>query len=352
MSMNKWELSVRAWNNVMRIEPEDGEARANLGATFTKMGLWNQAYHAFDAASKREYENWRVWENKLFCAARTGRYADAMAAQKRVVELRKKRKGATMDWMILEKMTVAIIGSALYGIQEKKKTEQEQKEKKKKSVDVVASENIVLISNSNENGNVLSMVVPNGDEDEIKEIEKEEKEKTGKDSMADKVSRSDGNMNGDLNTALETDILDADGLSSSRHLSRLLALCAFTIEHVPSSHQVWECYGDAAQVTGDAAKVLECREKAFRSLERGDWIEDSQASERIVNAAIKLHSVYVAMQDKHRGRLVIKSMVDKLEARGKEVKESSSRNGESERVAVEKDRLWRSALIEKLVNVE
>ena len=55
-----------------------------------------------------------MWENKLFCAARTGRYADAMAAQKRVVELRKKRKGATMDWMILEKMTVAIIGSALH----------------------------------------------------------------------------------------------------------------------------------------------------------------------------------------------------------------------------------------------
>ena len=70
--------------------------------------------------------------------------------------------------------------------------------------------------------------------------------------------------------------------------------------------------------------MLECREKAFRSLERGDWIEDSQASERIVNAAIKLHSVYVAMQDKHRGRLVIKSMVDKLEARGKEVKERIS----------------------------
>ena len=91
--------------------PQDGEARANLGATYTKMGLWEQAYRSFDQASKLEYQNWRVWENVLFAAARTCRYAEAIQAQRRVVELRLSRKDHPMRFEVLAKVVEAVTES-------------------------------------------------------------------------------------------------------------------------------------------------------------------------------------------------------------------------------------------------
>ena len=334
MSLEKWELSIRAWNNVIRFAPEDGEARGNLGATFTKMGLWEQAYHAFDVASQREYQNWRVWENKLFCAARTKRYAEAIAAQKRVVELRKRRKTVAMDWMVLEKITGAVLASVLFQHQERKSA--------LSGGDVntgIMSKQSHLVKTTAAEGDssVLSKVVPDGDEDETEN------------QTENQIEKNNENTSTTTNTStlLEADMLDSDKLSASRHVPRLLVLFAFMVEHVPTSYQVWECYGDIAQVNGDVAKALECREKAFRALERGDWIEQSDASECIVNAAIKLCSVYSTMgkDQQQSGRLILKSMVDKLEARGKEVEAlAEGKNGAAE----EEDRQWRSALIAKL----
>ena len=96
--------------------------------------------------------------------------------------------------------------------------------------------------------------------------------------------------------------------------------------------------------------MMECYEKALRALERGDWVEQQDKAEEIGNAALKLCSVYQQIKKPHQARLMIKSIVDKLATRGKQVQNGSGINsgeGSAEDGSVV-DQQWRSALIEKL----
>ena len=376
MGLKRYDLAATAWTNVVRIAPKDGQARANLGATFTKMLKWEEAYQAFNGASSLEYRNWRVWENKLFCSARTGRYAEAISSQRRVVELRRNRKGHPMDWMVLRKMTAGIIASEMQvrrrrreegggkeegGGEEKKKKEEEDLSVSLEKSKASGGNDAVGAIEDGDLSRILPSMMPSGDESEMKrevvvgEIGTKKKEEEEQQQEEEEQEEE------------EEDIVDSDGLPACRHLQRLENLFVFAVEHVYTSHEVWECYAEICLVTKNYPKLLECREKGFRALERGEWVESQASAEQIAEAAMVLSACYALGGDEHRGGMVVKTVIDKLVARGKEVdglkaatremvveEEGGGGGGgggeglEKKRTAAEEDQMWRTALIQKL----
>jgi len=339
MRSKQWNLSIKAWHNVTRIAPKDGEARANLGAVFTKLGMWEEAYQSFDAASKEEYQNWRVWENKMFCSARTKRYAEAINAQKRVVELRRNRKTVPLDWLVLEKMTHAIVESVVRGIRE------ERQQANGAAATTAVKEVVVVVEDEQEeefdrnDANIFPSMVPMGDELVDKEEEDAEDQKSNNGST---VSNEQKMATTTTSEQYSKDLVDYDGLPARRHVDRLLKMLEFVVQHVPTSSSVWDCYGNVCQVLGNASKMMDCFEKSLRALERGNWVEEQSKAEELGEAALKLCSVYHQIKKPHQARLVIKSIVDKLTKRGKEVSGIGTENGSVV------DSKWRTALIARL----
>ena len=71
-------------------------------------------------------------------------------------------------------------------------------------------------------------------------------------------------------------------------------------------------------------------------------MEEQSKAEELGEAALKLCSVYHQIKKPHQARLVIKSIVDKLTKRGKEVSGIGTENGSVV------DSKWRTALIARL----
>ena len=88
--------------------------------------------------------------------------------------------------------------------------------------------------------------------------------------------------------------------------------------------------------------MMDCFEKSLRALERGNWVEEQSKAEELGEAALKLCSVYKQINKPHQARLVIKSIVDKLNKRGKEVSGIGTENGSAV------DSKWRTALVDRL----
>eukprot|EP00946_MAST-07B_sp_MAST-7B-sp1_P001144 g1144.t1 len=319
MRKERWHLSAKAWKNVARLAPEDGEARANLGAVFTRLDMWEQAYRAFDMASQLEYRNWKVWENKLFAAARTQRIAEAILAQRRVVDLRGKRKDHKMNWRVATIITNVVVESMR---QVAKQTEAKQPS----DTNGVDAKNAAASSSKEGEWMDASLdnVVPDGDE------------------VDDGFDKEDANTDGEDGggSVDENFYRDSDGLPAARHGQRLRLMFEHAASIVEQDPDFWGLYQKLEDAFGNAAKALDCCERRFRALERGKWEESEIATGRIADAVEDLVKRYGACGQKAKGEFMIKAVVDRLQKRSDRVAEAAENVEEK----------WREEVICRLQN--
>lgn len=324
MRKERWHLSAKAWTNVARLSPQDGEARANLGAVFTRLDMWEQAYRAFDMASQLEYRNWKVWENKLLAAARTQRLAEAILAQRRVVDLRGKRKDHKMNWRVATVLTNVVTGSmrqaAAQAAAQMSRGEGRGGVTRGRGE---AGERRDEDKDEDEAG-TLDHVVPEGDEEEDAE---EDKEEAG-------ARKEEGEGEGE-----EADFCDSDGLPAARHGMRLRALFEHAASIVEQDPEFWGLYQRLEDAFGNSSKALDCGERRFRALERGNWEEDEAATGRIADAVEDLSARYVICGQEMKAAFMVKSVVDRLRARSARVAEAADNVEEK----------WREEVIKRLV---
>eukprot|EP00946_MAST-07B_sp_MAST-7B-sp1_P003809 g3809.t1 len=319
MRKERWHLSAKAWKNVARLAPQDGEARANLGAVFTRLDMWEQAYRAFDMASQLEYRNWKVWENKLFAAARTQRLAEAILAQRRVVDLRGKRKDHKMNWRVATIITNVVVESM-------RQAAGQAEVRQPSGANGVDAKNATA-SNSKERkwlDTSLDNVVPDGDEVDDG-FDKEDADTAGED---------------DGGSVDENFYRDSDGLPAARHAQRLRLLFEHAASIVEQDPDFWGLYQKLEDAFGNAAKALDCCERRFRALERGKWEESEIATGRIADAVEDLAKRYVACGQKAKGEFMIKAVVDRLQKRSARVAEAAENVEEK----------WREDVIYRLQN--
>ena len=92
MRLEKWPVALRAFSQVVQLEPTDGEAWGNLGAINCHMNRHEEAFQAFSQGTRQMHNNWRMWGKHAFPSVRTRRYGPAMYAQTRLIQLHHLRK--------------------------------------------------------------------------------------------------------------------------------------------------------------------------------------------------------------------------------------------------------------------
>jgi tetratricopeptide (TPR) repeat protein len=104
LSLEKWELSARAYRRYTYIEPFGFESWNNLAKSYIKLNDKPRAHKVLQEALKCNFSNWKVWENFLIVSIDTGNFEDALNSYNQLMEL----KGKYMDKLVLQILITAI----------------------------------------------------------------------------------------------------------------------------------------------------------------------------------------------------------------------------------------------------
>ncbi|KAJ2830444.1 hypothetical protein FBU31_002485, partial [Coemansia sp. 'formosensis'] len=96
MQVSRWEVAAGAFQRVVVLEHDNGEAWNNLASVYMHMGSEHRgrAWYALREAVKAKFDSWRVWANFLTVSVGVGQMSSAIHAMTRVVELRADKDGA------------------------------------------------------------------------------------------------------------------------------------------------------------------------------------------------------------------------------------------------------------------
>ncbi|PVV02678.1 hypothetical protein BB560_002860 [Smittium megazygosporum] len=111
LQVEDWELAIKAFQAVVNIDYENGEAWNNLASVYLRMDNKKlEAWNCLNEALKSKYDSWQIWSNYLVTSVAIGRFASAIQALQRIVELRgDKDKAACVDVEILSIIINAVI---------------------------------------------------------------------------------------------------------------------------------------------------------------------------------------------------------------------------------------------------
>jgi len=103
MNIEDWDTSIEAWNRVISLDNEHGEAWNNLASVYSKKKEKRKAWKAFKEAVKFKYDSPRIWMNFLYASIDIGEFNTAIKAMKQIVEnLYQKDPKNAVDVEILE----------------------------------------------------------------------------------------------------------------------------------------------------------------------------------------------------------------------------------------------------------
>ncbi|KAJ2415509.1 hypothetical protein GGI10_001657 [Coemansia sp. RSA 2530] len=123
LQIKNWDLAATAFQRVVSLEHDNGEAWNNLATVYIHMGSSqrNRAWYALREAVKAKYDSWQVWSNFLTVSVGIGQISSAIHAMTRVIELRADKDGAaSIDLDALRTIINAVTrGRILVGMNEK-----------------------------------------------------------------------------------------------------------------------------------------------------------------------------------------------------------------------------------------
>uniref|UniRef100_A0A7S1B592 Uncharacterized protein n=1 Tax=Corethron hystrix TaxID=216773 RepID=A0A7S1B592_9STRA len=124
MRLERWQVALEAFSEVVQQEPEMGDAWANVAAVHMRNRDPERAYPCLAESLRRNRNVWRVWQGKLYTCIDLGKYDEAMQSTHELMNLAAKTgvsKGATGEvekverYEVEEKCIRAIVRGVLDG---------------------------------------------------------------------------------------------------------------------------------------------------------------------------------------------------------------------------------------------
>ncbi|KAJ2439699.1 hypothetical protein GGF42_007871, partial [Coemansia sp. RSA 2424] len=96
LQIKNWELAATAFQRVVNLENDNGEAWNNLATVYMHMGSSHRdrAWYALREAVKGKFDSWQVWSNFMTVSVSIGQISSAIHAMTRIIELRADKDGA------------------------------------------------------------------------------------------------------------------------------------------------------------------------------------------------------------------------------------------------------------------
>lgn len=88
LRIQDWDIAIKAFNRVVTMDRDNGEAWTNLASVFIKQKKKREAWRAIREALRSKYDASNIWENYLYVSVDVHEYAEAMRAMERVLEIR------------------------------------------------------------------------------------------------------------------------------------------------------------------------------------------------------------------------------------------------------------------------
>lgn len=92
LTVEDYELAVRAYRRFVEFEPDVFEAWNNLSKAYIKLDRKMAAYSTLQEALKCNYEEWRLWENYLIVSTDVGSFDEVIRSWHRLIEIRGKHE--------------------------------------------------------------------------------------------------------------------------------------------------------------------------------------------------------------------------------------------------------------------
>jgi tetratricopeptide (TPR) repeat protein len=73
---------------LLQLDPNRGEAWANLGGIYLHLHQWDRGFSALEQALRLERKDWRVWSNFLVACMRSRHFSRALHAMTQLVDMR------------------------------------------------------------------------------------------------------------------------------------------------------------------------------------------------------------------------------------------------------------------------
>mmetsp|Transcript_15750 Transcript_15750/g.37220 ORF Transcript_15750/g.37220 Transcript_15750/m.37220 type:complete len:573 (-) Transcript_15750:34-1752(-) len=121
MQLEEWDSAFRAFSEVVRQEPEEAEAWANVAAIHMHNKNPAEAYPALNESLKYNRANWRVWTSKLYTCLDLEKYDEAIQACNSILDLRLAKAQSDGIPPLEEKCVRAIVGGAVRKFEDSRK---------------------------------------------------------------------------------------------------------------------------------------------------------------------------------------------------------------------------------------
>ncbi|OMH84865.1 TPR repeat-containing protein [Zancudomyces culisetae] len=110
LQMEDWEQAVQAFQHVVQLDYENAEAWNNLASVYLKtQDKKFEAWNCLREALKFKYDSWQIWYNFLVTSISIGRFASALQAMQRIIDLRVEIDGANcIDIEMLDIIIAAV----------------------------------------------------------------------------------------------------------------------------------------------------------------------------------------------------------------------------------------------------
>jgi len=122
MKLEEWDISLKAFSEVVQQEPEEGEAWANIAAIHMKKRQPEKAYPALVEALKQNRSNWRMWWSKLFVCLDLRKYDEAILSCNQLMDLRVRMNMEASVPLPEERCIRGLVGGSLKALNEAKAT--------------------------------------------------------------------------------------------------------------------------------------------------------------------------------------------------------------------------------------
>lgn len=86
MNIQEWDTAIEAWNRVINLDVEHGEAWNNLATVYSKLKQKRKAWKAFQEAIKSKYDSPKIWMNYLYASIDLGEFNEAIRSMNQILE--------------------------------------------------------------------------------------------------------------------------------------------------------------------------------------------------------------------------------------------------------------------------
>lgn len=127
MRINDFNTALKAFTRVVVIDPNNGEAWANISGILLQLKKPKYAYKPQIIACRLLYDNWRCWENMELLSLAAHEYGQCIMSINRLIDLKKSKNDASIGYEVNDSILYDLINGILDYKNEKEEEEEEDK---------------------------------------------------------------------------------------------------------------------------------------------------------------------------------------------------------------------------------